>query len=108
MTRYLCTNCDGVFKTRDSLRKHIRSCGEDRIVCPVRDCDKSFTTQRRLKEHWLPAHGGDPHPHKCGCGKTFTYPNKLQFHAKNCPQSKPLIIATFPSYDEMVRRSKKL
>ena len=46
-------NCGKFFPDKASLKKHMKSHGVKRFVCPVEGCGKRFLDKSKLKRHLL-------------------------------------------------------
>jgi len=77
--QFICTkiNCGKVYKNKDSLRRHVKECGQI-FVCDNPGCAKSFNTESELASH-LRVCGGDPCP--CGYEAQILY-NFVEHHTR--------------------------
>lgn len=77
-----CERCKGMFASKLSLHKHLRSCGVARpneFKCHV--CPDEFPNNRQLVEHCRAAHPSGPRTFKCRkCGKEFSTKRKKKYH----------------------------
>ena len=81
--QFICTkiNCGKVYKNKDSLRRHVKECGQI-FVCDNPGCAKSFNTESDLSQH-LRICGGDP----CPCGYVAHLMNGFVVHQTRCQVS---------------------
>jgi len=81
--QFICTkiNCGKVYQNKDSLRQHVKECGQI-IACDNPGCAKSFNTESDLSQH-LRICGGDP----CPCGYVTHLMNGFVVHQTTCQVS---------------------
>ena len=81
-----CDQCDKTFKTKESLRLHVKSVHEG-VVFKCTKCDRSYGNLDNLKRHIGGVHDGIIF--KCDiCGKDFKHKSVLKIHTERHNETK--------------------
>jgi len=81
----VCEICQGQFKSRMSLKRHMLLHNENRaiFICGVDGCNKSFSTVGNRRGHIKTAHDGIVVKYPCdkeGCDRSFWHKHLLRKH----------------------------
>ena len=83
-----CDNCDKLFKSKRSLRCHMKYMHSDNAEthsCP--ECGKEFSRKTNLNAHLKALHSAESETHTCPeCGNEFSNKSNLNFHIANFHQ----------------------
>ena len=83
---FMCDQCPNVYRSKDSLKKHIRVIHSGKPAKKIRKCphcEKEFITIPCLKEHIAVKHEGNT-PYKCPqCQRAFGTMDRLKTHERN-------------------------